>query len=155
MLEGAYSNMDTIADYGAKRTLNIGGSVRGYIETGNAYDKHYYKKDEEKADSFEKSDKKAKAAKTAVGIAAVGAAIAGAVALVKTGKYKAVVDFVKENAPKVTGALSKAKDYVVKKAAPLNDALAKKIDSLKNFKFKKPEIKLPKFKMPEFFKKVK
>lgn len=82
MFEGVYRNMEPIADFGARRTLGVGGSVRGYIETGNAYDKHYYNKDT-KPDSFEKADKKGKAGKIAGAIAAIAAAGAAIFVAVK------------------------------------------------------------------------
>ena len=43
---------DSIADLGGKRILNMGGSLMGYIQTGNPYHKDYYKEDR---DSFKRA----------------------------------------------------------------------------------------------------
>lgn len=47
MFEGAKNIQynESIADFGARRTLGMNGSLVGYIQTGNAYDKRYYKPD--------------------------------------------------------------------------------------------------------------
>ena len=42
---------ESIADLGGRRILNMGGSLMGYIQTGNPYHKEYYK---ENRDSFKK-----------------------------------------------------------------------------------------------------
>jgi len=43
MINGFDNLNETVSDFAAKRVLGMNGSLRGYIETGNAYDKRYYK----------------------------------------------------------------------------------------------------------------
>ena len=54
MFEGIHSSMyEPVSDFGARRVLGMGGSLSGYIQTGNAYDKRYYN-NQTKPDTFEK-----------------------------------------------------------------------------------------------------
>ena len=140
MFEGVYRNMEPIADFGAKRTLGVGGSVRGYIETGNAYDKHYYNKDT-KPDAFEKTDKKAKAGKIAGAIAALAAAGAAVfVAIKHPEKAKELLGNATDAAKKLPDILKGA----FKKAGKVaSDAVAKVRE------------KLPKTSVKELFGKLK
>jgi len=69
----------SIADYGAQKVLNMGGSLLGYINTGNPYDSRYFNKKEQKSDIFEKkTDKKTNKTPLIVGmIAGIKAAFLG------------------------------------------------------------------------------
>ncbi|MBR2069610.1 MAG: hypothetical protein IJ877_07625 [Candidatus Gastranaerophilales bacterium] len=89
MFEGVYSSIATqpVADFGAQRTLNMGGSVIGYIQTGNQYDKRYYKP-RLKNDTFQNKKSKNRFDKI-ITISALALASAAVVAgLVSKGKIK-------------------------------------------------------------------
>ena len=79
---------ESIADYGAKRVLGMGGSLTGYIQTGNAYDKRYYHK-RPCNDTFQKKNSKKRFGKILTAIAAGAAIIGGAFLFLKSkGKIK-------------------------------------------------------------------
>ena len=87
MFGGVYSSMShqPVADIGAQRTLGMGGSLVGYIQTGNAYDKHYYHG--LKQDTFVKKKSKKRFDKAI----AVGAGILAAAAVVLGLAHKGVI----------------------------------------------------------------
>ena len=96
----------SIADFGAQRVLGTPGSITGYINTGNPYDKGYYKKDLP-VDKFEKksSAKNTKKKK----ILLTGAVLAlGAGAALLLGKK------VKGGLEKLSGLKDKVKDLFSK-----------------------------------------
>ena len=50
------NNIESVADIGGRKLLGMGGSLMGYINTGNQYDTRYYKVDN--FDSFINEEKK-------------------------------------------------------------------------------------------------
>ena len=79
----------SIADYGAQKILHMDGSILGYIQNGNPYDKAYYNK--QSADEFVKNKQtnnklnvnKGNVLKTIASGLVVFAGIASLVALLK------------------------------------------------------------------------
>ena len=75
---------ESIADFGAQRTLKMDGSLMGYIQTGNRYDSHYCHSP--KADVFEKKRSKARLNKTLTELAIAAGSVLGVYLLIKNGK---------------------------------------------------------------------
>ena len=89
MFEGVYSNMnnESIADYGARRTLGISGSLTGYINTGNSYDSRFYNKASGRDSFISRKKSKNKLMRIIAPSIALAASIAGIFALIKTKKF--------------------------------------------------------------------
>lgn len=89
MLENASAYIsESIADYGAQRTLGINGSITGYINTGNQYDTKYYK-NSFRGDCFTKKTpekKKTNVNKILLIASSIGIAGLSLFALIKSGK---------------------------------------------------------------------
>jgi len=87
---------EPISDIGGKRILNMGGSLLGYINTGNPYHKDYFCPEN---NSLKKSEppKKKSHKKAFIGFLAGVAALGAGIFLFKKGKFK--------------GALSKLKSF--------------------------------------------
>ena len=84
MLNKSAIDTQSIADFGAQRILGTPGSLMGYINTGNPYDKRYYKKDLAQ-DKFEKKSSK-KNNGLAIGASILAAGGIAAALLKKSGK---------------------------------------------------------------------
>ena len=126
----------SIADIGGQRILGMGGSLKGYIETGDAYNNDYYIGSKSKS----RYKKKIKIPDTIKALALTGGLIAS-VGLLKSGKvdFKNIMN--KINIKNfVNNASSKIKNFKLK---DIN--LFKKInisDGIKNLKSKFNNLKL-------------
>lgn len=120
-------NSEPIADYGAHRTLGMAGSLTGYIQTGNSFDKRYYKKPGE--DIFESSKKKAKSKRNKI-IAAVAIAIGAAICAYLLIKKGIKIDFKKLSPKKLfsKNTADKSGDYLNE----CFDSAQKHLDKLKS-----------------------
>ena len=81
---------ESTSDYGAKRILGMGGSLMGYIQTGNAYNRRYYHKTPS-CDTFNKRNSKKRFDKIITALVA-GVGIIGSVLLFAKGKGKNLAD---------------------------------------------------------------
>lgn len=73
---------ESISDYGARRVLGMGGSLMGYIQTGNAYDKRYYHKAPCR-DAFNRCNTKKKINKIVTALIACAGIVGGALLFAK------------------------------------------------------------------------
>lgn len=141
MFNGTNFNTQSIADFGANRILGIRGSIMGYINTGNPYDKYYYKKDIPLDKFDKKSSTKSKVSPWLIagGILAAGAGVAAL--LKKKGKV---------NFKCLSNLRSKVKNLFNKDKVKLNN------DKIKNV-FNKDKIKniFSKDKFKNLFSKLK
>lgn len=96
-----------ICDLGGQEILGMGGSLRGYIETGNAYHKDYFQKNAEKSNKNEEKNDKSCLKKVLIAGGIITATALGIFALHKTGKMPAIKEA-------VSGAWTKIKDLFKK-----------------------------------------
>ena len=110
---------EPISDFGAKRVLGMGGSLMGYIQTGNPYNKKYYKKGLGRDVFVSKRQKTEKCKK--IGAAALGAAavIGSTYMLFKSGKVSEALTSVLSKVKSVPAGVSGAFGSIGEKAGSL------------------------------------
>ena len=89
-------NLEPVADVGGRKLLCMGGSLMGYIQTGNPYHKDYCKNDEYcpalPNKSVQKKSKNTNFLKAALTVLVSGCGVVALYNLFKKGKLNKVVD---------------------------------------------------------------
>ncbi len=131
---------ESIADIGGRQVLGMGGSLMGYIQTGNPYDKDYYVSNRSRydAENIEKQ-KTRKLVNNIVTVGAIAGAAIGSFFLIKKGGVKQLNNLknvVSKGFNGLKGNVSKlfnnAKNQKIDKAKISNNA-KKGFNSIKNF----------------------
>ncbi len=136
-------NYESVADFGAKRVLGMGGSLTGYINNGNAYKKDSFEKSNNTTSSLNetKNNKIKKYIKPALALLAT---LGGVLAWKKGGK-KLASNLLKKIAPEAqsqnTGIVAKLKNKISQAADNLSkDSNEAKLERVKK-QYEKQEAK--------------